>query len=48
MREERYEFTYINVMGKQKTEVVRSKARLENCKQTCAELGYKVVRTRKL
>ena len=48
MREERYEFTYITVMGKQKTEVVRSKARLENCKQTCAELGYKVVRTRKL
>lgn len=48
MREERFEFTYINSMGKQKTEVAHSRKRLDDCLKTCEELGYKVVRTRKL
>lgn len=47
-REERYEFTYINSMGKEKTEQTNSKARLNNCLQTCKDLGYKVIGTRKL
>lgn len=47
-REERYDFTYINSMGKEKTEQVRSKDRLNKCLQTCDELGYKVLCWRKL
>ena len=47
-REERYEFTYINSEGKEKTEQARGKARLNRCLDTCRELGLPVVRTRKL
>ena len=47
-RDERFEFTYINSMGKKKTEQARSKERLNNCLQTCKDLGYEVVGWRKL
>ena len=47
-REEHYEFTYINSNGVEKTERVHSKARLESCLNTCKDIGYKVIRTRKL
>ena len=47
-REEVYQFTYINSMGKEKTEQVKSKKRLEDCLQLCKELGYKVINSNKL
>lgn len=47
-REERYEFTYINREGKEKTEQVRGKIRLNKCYDICRDLGYKVIGHRKL
>jgi len=47
-REERYEFTYINSEGKEKTEQARDKVRLNRCLDLCRDMGLKVVRTRKL